>query len=195
MTAREATTWRIERRKERRSDYRVEKPAYAILENGSYTDIRLLDLSYEGCRIECSVELRVGDRLKLAVQGRGVIEAEVRRYCDGKAGVVFKPRAPSQDPWPRRAARVSVSADVTLRRFGKTAYPISVFDISPYGCRVEFIDQPAIDEHVWIRLPGLEPLEAEVCWVERPHAGLSFVNDIHPAVFDLLLARLRPARR
>ena len=50
-----------------------------------------------------------------------------------------------------------------------------------------------MDEHVWIRFPGLEPIEGEVCWIDQPHAGVSFTNSIHPAVFDLLLERLRAA--
>jgi len=72
---------------------------------------------------------------------------------------------------------------------------VTVFDISPYGCKVEFVERPSMDEHVWIRFPGLEPIEGEVCWIDQPHAGVSFANSIHPAVFDLLLERLRAAMR
>ena len=184
--------WRSERRRERRSTHRLEKPAYAVLENGTFADVRLLELSYEGCSIACPVPLRVGDKIKLSVHGRGVIEAEVRRYSKGEAGIVFKPDAGRKDPWPRRGTRVRISADVSLRRSGKIAYKVTAFDVSSYGCKVEFVDRPRIDEHVWIRFPGLEPIEGEVCWVDPPYAGMSFPNVIHPAVFDLLLARLGP---
>jgi hypothetical protein len=40
-------------------------------------------------------------------------------------------------------------------------------------------------------LDGLEALDAEVCWVDGHVAGLRFERTIHPAVFDLLLQRLR----
>jgi hypothetical protein len=191
MATEAAETWRSERRRERRFSYRLDKPAYALLEDGAYVDVRLLDLTYEGCSIGCSVELTVGDKLKLSVHGRGVIEAEVRRYSNGQAGLVFRPDTEPKGKWPRRGTRVRVSADVSLRRAGKIAYQVNVFDISPYGCKIEFVDRPKIDEHVWIRFPGLEPVEGEVCWIDGVHAGLSFLNGIHPAVFDLLLDRLR----
>lgn len=187
--------WRPERRKERRSGHRLNKQAYAILENGSYADVRLLELTYEGCSIATSVVLRVGDRLKLSVHGRGVIDAEVRRYSNGQAGIVFKPSEGARKPWPRRGTRVRVAAEVSLRRSGKISYPVTVSDVSPYGCRVEFVDRPQMDERVWIRFPGLEPVEGEVCWVQQATAGISFINVIHPAVFDLLIERLRIARR
>lgn len=182
----------IDRRRERRSSQHLDKLAYAILEDGSYADARVLELTYEGCSIACSVELHVGDRLKLSVHGRGVIEAEVRRYSKGVAGLMFRPDAGDKEPWPRRGTRVRVSAPVSLRRSGKIAYHVTVFDVSAFGCKVEFVDRPAIDEHVWLRFPGIEPIEAQVCWIEGPHAGLSFVKVLHPAVFDLLLERLRP---
>jgi hypothetical protein len=192
MIDKNAEHWRSERRRERRSTHRLEKPAYAILENGSYADVRLLELCYEGCSIACAVELRAGDKIKLSVHGRGVIDAEVRRYSKGEAGIVFNPDSGPKEPWPRRGTRVRVAADVSLRRTGKIAYKVTVFDVSPYGCKVEFVDRPRIDEHVWIRFPGLEPVAGEVCWVVPPYAGMSFLNVIHPAVFDLMLARLGP---
>jgi hypothetical protein len=190
---RDSERWRSERRRERRSTHRLEKPAYAILENGTYADVRLLELSYEGCSIACAVELRPGDKIKLSVHGRGVIDAEVRRYSNGEAGIVFNPDSGTREPWPRRGTRVRVAADVSLRRTGKIAYKVTVFDVSPYGCKVEFVDRPRIDEHVWIRFPGLEPIAGEVCWVDPPYAGVAFPTVIHPAVFDLLLARLSQA--
>ena len=82
-----------ERRRERRSNQCLDKLAYAILENGAYADVRLLELTYEGCSIACPLQLRAGEKLKLSVHGRGVIEAEVRRYSEGVAGLMFSPEA------------------------------------------------------------------------------------------------------
>lgn len=185
--------WRSERRGGRRSNMHAGRPAYAILANGAYADIHMLDLSIEGCSFECPVELHVGDRLKLSVHDRGIIDAEVQHYSDGKAGVIFTSAAAARKaPWPRKGARERVLTDVSLRRPGRNAYQVTAFDVSPEGCKVEFVDRPAIDEHVWIRFPGLEPVEGRICWVQPPHAGISFVNDIHAAVFDLLLPKLKP---
>lgn len=187
--------WRSERRREQRSPLPAGKAAYAVLADGTYADIRLLDLSYGGCSFECPVELKVGDNVKLSVHGRGVIHAKVQRYSGGQAGVLFDPDSTEKGPWPRRGVREPVSADVQLRRAGKFAYEVAAFDISPYGCKVEFVDRPAVDERVWIKLPGLEAMEGQVCWIDAPHVGVSFVHTIHPAVFDLLLAKLRVLAR
>ena len=78
-----------------------------------------------------------------------------------------------------------------MRRLGKLNYRVHVFDLSPDGCKVELIDRPQIEEKVMIKFHGLEVLEAETCWVEGVTAGLKFVRAIHPAVFDLLVARLQ----
>jgi hypothetical protein len=52
------------------------------------------------------------------------------------------------------------------------------------------IERPLVGERAVVRFAGIEPLEAEVRWVEGPNAGLRFERSFHPAVFDLLLARL-----
>jgi PilZ domain len=164
--------------------------AYIARAGGATSEILMLDLSYEGCGIETSVELRPGEAIKLSVVGRGAIGAHVRWYCDGKAGLVFDPEKPKQH-WPRRSERTSTAAEVSLRRLGQVAHRVRVTDLSPEGCKVELIQRPDVEERMLIKFEGLEALEAEVCWVERFRAGLRFEKPMHPAVFDLLLQRLR----
>jgi hypothetical protein len=164
--------------------------AYIARAGGATSEILMLDLSYEGCGIETSVELRPGEAIKLSVVGRGAIGAHVRWYCDGKAGLVFDPEKPKQH-WPRRSERISTAAEVSLRRLGQVAHRVRVTDLSPEGCKVELIQRPDVEERMLIKFEGLEALEAEVCWVERFRAGLRFEKPMHPAVFDLLLQRLR----
>ena len=64
-------------------------------------------------------------------------------------------------------------------------------DASPHGCRVEFVERPALAERAWIKFEGLDALEATVCWVKGFSAGVRFEKPIHPAVFDGLMARLK----
>jgi len=94
---------------------------------------------------------------------------------------------------PRRSIRVPLTADVSLRRSGQLHYQVKVLDLSPHGCRIEFIERPALEEQMWVRFDGLQALEAEVCWVDGFVGGLNFFRPIHPAVFDQLLSRLGPA--
>ena len=93
----------------------------------------------------------------------------------------------------RAAQRILLSAEVSMRRLGKLNFRVRVFDVSPDGCKVELVDKPRIDEHVLIKFDGLESLEAQVCWIEESFAGLRFERAIHPAVFELMLERLKSA--
>ena len=175
-------------RSERRA---VELSGYALLGDGSRIDVALVDLSYEGCRIRCTRSLEPGEIIKLAVFHMGLIDAEVRWSEGGEAGLVFEPTDTAETKhWPRRSQRVPVTATVTMRKQGKPNFEVSVIDMSPEGCKVEFVDRPAVGDLMFIRFDGLETLEAEVCWVEKPAMGLNFAKTIHPAVFDMLMQRL-----
>lgn len=164
---------------------------FLVPEGGRGEEVLLLDLSYEGCGIETDLKLAPGDRVELSVMSRGAIEAEVRWSADGKAGLVFVNLEPAESRyWPRRHDRTPLEAEVTMRRLGRASHKVRVYDISPSGCRVEFVDKPLLDEKVMIKLNGLDSIRSEVCWVSRNFAGLSFERAIYPGVFDLLLERL-----
>lgn len=179
---------------ERRERRPVSLPALIMRGDGATCDVQLLNLSYEGCGIDTPVQLESGEAIKLSVLRRGGIDAVVRWYSNGKAGLVFAPEAKAEKKhWPRRSERVRLSADLTLRRVGQSNYRVRVSDLSLEGCKVDLVERPRVDERVLVKLDGLEVLEAEVCWVEGYVAGLRFERAIHPAVFDLLLHRLRLA--
>lgn len=176
-------------RRERRS---VRLRGLALREDGSGFEIYLLDLSYEGCGIETPVDLKPGEAIKLTVLRRGVIEAHVRWCEKGRAGLVFDTaEVPEKAEAPRQSERRPLGAEVSLRRLGAQNFRVGVTDLSPEGCKVELVERPRIGEHMLIKFESLEVLDAEVCWVEGFVAGLRFEKAIHPAVFDLLLQRLR----
>lgn len=92
---------------------------------------------------------------------------------------------------PRRDARIPLDVEVILRRrAGKNSYNVSIQDLSRHGCKLELVDRPAVDERVWVRIDGLEPLEARVCWIDGFALGVEFQKDLHPAVFDHLISKL-----
>jgi hypothetical protein len=97
---------------------------------------------------------------------------------------------PGRAPWPRKDLRVGLNAEVTLRRTGQGNYRVKILDFSLNGCRAEFVERPKLDERVWVKLDDMQPLEAMVCWVRGFDVGLEFDRPIHPAVFDMLVARL-----
>jgi hypothetical protein len=79
---------------------------------------------------------------------------------------------------------------VQLRRSGHHHYLANVYDASPEGCRLEFVERPRLDETVWIKFDGLDAIQSTVCWMEGFEVGVEFVRPIYPAVFDALIARL-----
>ena len=91
----------------------------------------------------------------------------------------------------RRAARVKLNAEVVLRRPGGHNFRVRVFDLSPHGCKLEFVERPNLDERIWVKIDGLDALEGLVCWSEGFVAGVDFLRPIHAAVFDHVLRRLR----
>lgn len=90
---------------------------------------------------------------------------------------------------PRTSARTQFSAEVILRRLGHHNFKVRIFDASTRGCKVEYLERPAIDEKLFVKFNGLEPLSAYVCWIGEREVGLEFDRPIHPAVFDLLVQR------
>ena len=160
--------------------------------DGKRIKVRIVDLSYDGCGIAVPVELESGQSIKLSVLRRGAIDAEVRWYSDGKAGLLFSAAAASEERHrPRDSERVSLTAEVTLRGIGKEKYKVRMFDLSPKGCKVELVDRPRVGDRLLIKFSNLEALQAEICWIEGSHAGLRFDRPIHPAVFNLLLDTIR----
>ena len=91
----------------------------------------------------------------------------------------------------RRSERFALTAEVSLRRSGKLNFRVRVFDASPLGCRIEFVERPSLEERVWIKFDGLEAIEAQVCWVDGFIAGVAFEVPIHAAVFERLLVILK----
>lgn len=116
----------------------------------------------------------------------------VFHYVGGSVGVTegMESGPEPSGPRSRKSDRVALSAEVQLRRRGRHHYVVNVHDISPEGCRLEFVERPRLDETVWVKFKGLDAIESNVCWMRDSEAGIEFARPIHPAVFDVLLKRL-----
>ena len=176
-------------RKERR---RVEISGYLVRLDKTIVDVKLTDLSYDGCALTTDTPLVPGEKVKLSALGRGATAAAVRWYEGRTAGLHFQSEPVSRQRWPRKAERHPISAQASLRRLQRPVYRVTMSDITPFGCKTEFIERPVIYEHVWIKFDGLASLEAIVCWIEQSSMGLMYLNPIHPAVFAMLLEWMNP---
>jgi hypothetical protein len=94
-------------------------------------------------------------------------------------------------PRERKSARTSLEAEVQLRRSGHHHYMVNVYDISPTGCRIEFVERPRLDETVWVKFEGLDAIESTVCWLKASNAGVEFARPIYQPVFEALVGRLK----
>jgi len=169
----------------------VELVGHALHADGHGFQMRVVNLSYDGCAVATDEPLRTGQAFKLSVLGRGGIDVEVMWVEDGKAGLRFAKRSETAETRvPRGAKRLNLLAEVSLRRPGRPNFTVRICDLSTHGCRCEFVDRPAPGEAMFVKFEGLEALEAIARWVEPPLTGLSFIRPIHPAVFDMLLTRL-----
>jgi hypothetical protein len=178
-----------DRRRERRP---ISMHGYLIRAGGISHAIDLLDLNYGGCGIATSDELAPGENVRLSVLGRGSMPAVVRWCRDGKAGLDFEAAFETPKAMVERGAeRIEVPGEIGLRAAGKNPYRVRVHDLSTDGCKVELVELPRVGDQMRVKFDGLEMIEAEVCWVEGYMAGLKFDRQLHPAVLDLLIARLR----
>ncbi len=165
---------------------------FGALEDGTTFAGSVIDLSYDGCRIETAIALLPGVKLKISVLGLGGALDAVVRWCRrGHVGLKFSPVVVTQRlETPRKHDRVEVTAQLSLRRAGRSHYRARLFDLTNTGCKVEFIERPRREELLWAKFDGMDSLEAAVRWIDGFYGGLEFVRPIHPAVFELLLARL-----
>jgi len=172
----------------------VDLSGYAVLDDGTTFGLSVVDLSYDGCKVETEIALLPGLKLKVSIVGLGgAIAATVRWSKDGTAGLIFSAAGSAKaSQKPRQHQRLELTAQVSLRRAGREHYQARLFDLTPTGCKVEFIERPKAGELLWVKFTALDSLEAIVRWVDGFYGGVEFARPIYPAVFDLLVARLRP---
>jgi len=165
---------------------------FGVLDNGATFGLSVIDLTYDGCKVDTEVALLPGVNLKISFPGRGIATAaSVRWYKHGRAGLKFNPEdPPDNSQTPRKHERVNLDAELSIKRASRPHYRTRLFDLTTAGCKAEFVERPMLGETVWVKLDGLNALESTVRWIESFSVGLEFQRPIYPAVLDLLFARL-----
>lgn len=87
----------------------------------------------------------------------------------------------------RSAERSPLHSEVEMRRAGYRGFRVRIFDASPEGCKVEFIERPTLDERIWIKFDGIDGLVGTVRWVDEHRCGVHFNHAVHGAVFQRIL--------
>ena len=91
----------------------------------------------------------------------------------------------------RQAERRIVNLAARLRDPGATVADVDVLNLSTNGFMAQGdlgLEPGAV---VWLKLPGLEPQNSRVVWVEEGKAGFEFSTPLHAATVELLVAASR----
>ena len=125
------------------------------------------------------------------------LPARVQAYLNGQPTAVPSPGDAAEAPEGaerRRSGRVSLDANILVRRLGAFNFEVGLEDMSTGGCRVRLLEPSEVGDPVIARFPQLEPLGSRVCWTRGTTTGVQFLTTIHPAVFESLLTRLPTAK-
>ena len=87
----------------------------------------------------------------------------------------------------RRAPRLAISLEASLRERNRAAFAVSLVDLSILGCRIELSSDLEPGSWVWFKLPGLEARYSRVAWCRGCFAGIEFEEPLHEAVVDCLV--------
>lgn len=85
---------------------------------------------------------------------------------------------------PRRAPRLGVRIPAQMRERGSLRYRCKVLDISQMGFRFETALRIPIGATVWLKIPDIAELAAEIEWHRGNEYGCSFEAPMHQAVVD-----------
>ena len=88
----------------------------------------------------------------------------------------------------RTAERRIVNLAAHLREPGATIADVDVINLSTDGFMAQGEISLEPGAHVWLKLPGLEPQNCRVVWVEDGKAGFEFATPLHPGTLELVVA-------
>lgn len=99
-------------------------------------------------------------------------------------------------PEGRSAERRIVNLAASLREPGASLADAEVVNLSVTGFAAESDASLEPGSHVWLKLPGLEPTNCRVVWVDGRKAGFEFLSPLHPGTLEMLTVSSRkPPKR
>lgn len=89
----------------------------------------------------------------------------------------------------RSAPRIKLRIPAMLRPSGFKGFSVIVKDLSLSGFSAEALTGMKAGTRVFITMPGLAPLEAEIAWNDGTMIGCAFQNLLNQAVLNSILNR------
>lgn len=93
----------------------------------------------------------------------------------------------------RRAPRAPMSLDASVGMGGMARALCKVVDVSVGGARLQSYTALKKGSTIWLTLPGIGQVAADVMWADDFLAGCQFHRPLDPAAFEALLERHTPA--
>lgn len=93
---------------------------------------------------------------------------------------------PAENDGRRRSPRAPVSLDARIGKGGLGRTLCKVVDISIHGCRLQTYSALKRGSTLWLTLPGLTPVAADVMWADDFTAGCQFHAPLDIADFERL---------
>lgn len=87
----------------------------------------------------------------------------------------------------RRALRQPIAVTAQIRDGRGPKFACRLLDLSTTGFRAEAVHPLSIGDTVWVTLPGMSGMEAEVAWRDDFTIGCRFKQPLYGPVFDNLI--------
>jgi hypothetical protein len=89
----------------------------------------------------------------------------------------------------RKAERIPVDIDAAMRELGASGADVRVHNLSTHGFMAEADAIYPVRSYVWLRLPGVGPLNARIIWRDCFRYGCEFVTPLDPEQYAAAIAR------
>lgn len=87
--------------------------------------------------------------------------------------------------------RRPVTFKARVRDRSAARFDVKVVDLSLTGLRGETMFTLTPETSIWIMLPGLSSLEAQIAWQRGDQFGARLLRPLHPAVFEHIVSLAR----
>ncbi len=89
----------------------------------------------------------------------------------------------------RCSPRTKLRIPSSLRPSGFKGFSVIVQNLSLSGFAAEACTGMKSGTRIWLTMPGMGPLQAEIAWNDGTVIGCAFTNLLNPAVLDSILKR------
>ena len=115
-------------------------------------------------------------------------DPQIAPHSDGKLDAALYAESAFED---RSAPRKKIRMPAIFRPSGSEGFSVTIHDISLSGFSAQALTCQPVGTRVWITIPGLAPLQAEIARNDRTNVGCAFTQLLNQAVLDNLVARYR----